>query len=224
MMMKYSAIVLLGGSSKRFNGDGINKVYLEINHKPLFLYSVEAFLNDNDCEEVIVVYNKNDYDVLCKYVNDARIKKIEGGEERYKSVLNGLKEVKSTYVLVHDGARPLINQELITKVKQALTSADCVSLGLPVSDTIKQITDTGLSTIDRESLYQVQTPQTSVTSKLFDVLSKVKATDSITDDLMAFEKYSSVKPLIVLGDKKNIKITTVEDYEYVKYLMGKRNV
>ena len=62
MMMKYSAVILLGGSSRRFNDGKINKVYLPINDKPLFIYSALAFIHDVDCEEVIIVYNKNDLD------------------------------------------------------------------------------------------------------------------------------------------------------------------
>lgn len=223
-MMKYSAIVLLGGSSSRFNkGDGLNKVYQEINHKPLFLYSVEAFLADQDCEKVIVVYNKNDLDILNKYL-DKRFVITEGGQERYESVMCGLKLVTSTYVLVHDGARPYINQELIDHVKNGLEKSKCVSLGLPVSDTIKQVCDGKVTTISRENLFQMQTPQGSVKEDLSNVLSKIKKEDKITDDLMAFEKYSDITPLIVLGDKKNIKITTFDDYEYMKYLMEKKNV
>ena len=222
--MKYSAIVLLGGSSSRFHGDGTNKVYLEINKKPLFLYSVEAFLNDSDCEEVIVVYNKKDESIINKYVDNNKIITTLGGKERYESVVSGLKLARCTYVLVHDGARPFINQELISRVKEGLTKSRSVSLGIPVTDTIKKVEDGVVTTILRDNLYQMQTPQGSTRDDLVKVLSMIKKEDNITDDLMAFEKYSDINPLIVLGDKKNIKITTVEDYEYMKYLMEKKNV
>ena len=221
--MKYSAIVLLGGSSTRFPND-INKVYLLINNKPVFLYSVEAFLSDNDCDEIIIVYNEKDKDIINKYNFDKRIKIVPGGSERYLSVLNGLNVVKNTYVLVHDGARPNINLDLINRVKEGLLKSKSVSLAVNVSDTIKKRTNDSIETIDRDDLYYMQTPQGSDTNALKLVLSKIKKEDKITDDLMAFEKYSDVVPLLVIGDKKNIKITTQDDFEYMKYLLENKNV
>lgn len=223
MMMKYSAVILLGGSSTRFSND-INKVYLLINNKPIFLYSVEAFLADNDCEEIIIVYNEKDIDIIDKYNFDAKIKIVPGGCERYLSVLNGLKVVKNSYVLVHDGARPYINLDLINRVKKGLLESKSVSLGVKVTDTIKKRTDSTIETIDRDDLYYMQTPQGSDTEALKNVLNKIKKEDKITDDLMAFEKYSDITPLIVMGDKKNIKITTIDDFEYMKYLLENKNV
>ena len=70
----------------------------------------------------------------------------------------------------------------------------------------------------------MQTPQGSDRLELINVLKKIKKEDKITDDLMAFEKYSNIIPLIVKGEKSNIKITTYEDYEYMKYLMEKKDV
>ena len=221
--MKYSAIVLLGGNSRRFLGD-TNKVYLPINNKPVFLYSVDAFLSDCDCDEVIIVYNKNDLNIIKSYHFSDKIKLVEGGIERYNSVINGLSIVKNPYVLVHDGARPYLNLDLINRVKEGLAKSHCVTLGVPISDTIKKKDNNQIETINRDNLYAIQTPQGSKTKSLKEVLSKVKDSDNITDDLMAFEKYSSVTPLIVLGDKKNIKITTNDDYEYIKYLMEKKDV
>ena len=222
--MKYSAIVLLGGSSRRFQEKGINKVYLPINDKPLFIYSVDVFLSDNDCEEVIIVYNKNDYEKLNKNLNNLNVKLVEGGESRHQSVLNGAKSAKCDYVLVHDGARPNINIDLINRVKEGLQKSKSVSLGVLVKDTIKEFKDGIIKTIPRNNLYYMQTPQGSSRSDLINVLEKVKDSDNITDDLMAFEKYSNIRPLIVLGDDKNIKVTTIGDYEYLKYIMEKENV
>ena len=222
-MMKYSAIILLGGSSRRFNGD-INKVYLLVNDKPIFKYSVDVFLSDKDCEEIIIVYNKNDEKIISNFDFDKKVKLVTGGVERYESVLKGLEQVTLPYVLVHDGARPLINLDLVNRVKEGLEHARSVSLGVPVSDTIKMVDEKNVKTIDRDNLYYMQTPQGSYKDDLIRVLKMIKKEDKITDDLMAFEKYSDILPIIVLGDKNNIKITTNDDYDYVKYLMEKRNV
>lgn len=223
MTMKYSAIVLLGGSSSRLNELGVNKVYLYVNKKPIFMHSVDIFKNDPDCSEIIVVYNKNDFDTVTQFVSDD-IKLVEGGSARYESVLNGIKEANNFYVLVHDGARPNINLELINRVKKGLSISNSVTLGVPVTDTLKKVTPTGVETINRESVYYIQTPQGSKRDSLIKCLSQVKKEDNITDDVMAFEKYSNVNPLVVLGDKNNIKVTTIEDYELIKFLMEKKDV
>ena len=221
-MKTYSAIILLGGSSTRFNNQ-INKVYLKINEKPVFLHSVDTFLKDPDCDEIIIVYNKDDFELLKSFNLDNNIILTPGGNERYESVLCGALKAKNTYVIVHDGARPNINQELINRVKEELNNSYCVSLGVPVTDTIKKV-DERVETISRTNLYYMQTPQGSNKDALINVLKKIKEEDEITDDLIAFEKYSDINPHIVLGDKNNIKITTYEDYEYVKFLMEKKDV
>lgn len=221
--MKYSAIVLLGGTSSRFSNDGINKVYISLNGKPVFMHSVDAFLSDPDCDEIVIVYNIKDLEIIKTFINNDKIKLVAGGKERYQSVLNGAYKSNSTYVLVHDGARPNINLDIINKVKKKLEHSLCVSLGVPVSDTIKKVTEK-VETINRDSLYYMQTPQGSNRQALIEVLEQVKPEDKITDDLMAFEKYSNIIPTVVIGDKNNIKITTNDDYEYLKFLMENKNV
>ena len=164
---------------------------------------------------------KNDYEELNKHLDNLNVKLIEGGDNRHQSVLNGAKCAKCDYVLVHDGARPNINKDLINRIKDGLQKTKSVSLGVPVKDTIKEYKDGIMKTIPRENLYYMQTPQGSYRLDLIKVLEQVKEEDSITDDLMAFEKYSNIKPLIVFGDDKNIKVTTLKDYEYLKYIMEK---
>ena len=223
-MMKYSSIILLGGKSTRF-GKEVNKVYYKINNKPIFCHSLEAFLNDQDCEEIIVVYNEEDYEILKEMLLPyPNVLMTVGGKMRHLSVAEGLKLAKCEYVLVHDGARPNINQKMIDDLKEALRNSLCASLGVLVTDTIKKATDNSFETIDRNNLYAVQTPQGSKRDLLIEALSFVKEEDNITDDLMAIEKYTNVLPKIVIGSKNNIKVTTYEDYQYVKFLMGDKNV
>ena len=222
--MKYSAIILLGGKSTRFGGD-LNKVYYLINNKPIFCYSLELFLNDKDCNEVIIVYNQEDSEILTQILSKyPQVLKTIGGSMRYLSVAAGLKLATSEYVLVHDGARPNINKQMIDDLKQGLIGCPSVSLGVPVTDTIKKVSGNSFETIDRSNLYAVQTPQGSKKELLEKALNLVSDKDNITDDLMAIEKYSNVVPKIILGSKTNIKVTTFEDYQYVKILMGDKNV
>lgn len=224
MKMIYSAIILLGGKSTRFGGS-LNKVYQLVNNKPIASYSIDLFLADKDCKEVIVVYNKEDSDIINNILtNYPNVLKTIGGNKRHLSVLEGLKLATSDYVLVHDGARPNITQLMIDSLKKELENCDAVSLATAVTDTIKKVTVNTFETINRNDLYAVQTPQGSKRDLLLNALLKVKDDDEITDDLMAIEKYSSVVPKIVLGSKLNIKITTEEDYEYIKFIMGDKDV
>ena len=221
MKMEYSAILLLGGKSTRFNGS-INKVYSIIKDKPLFMYSLEKFINDEDCIKIVVVYNEEDKELLFRYdISSSKIMYVLGGNERYKSVLNGLEFVQSEYVLVHDGARPLITKLMIEDVLKELCNSDCVSVGLPVTDTLKKVNIDGcVSTVDRSCLYSVQTPQGTKTNILRQALSSVNEENLITDDLMAIEKHTNVNPKIILGSKKNVKVTTQEDLKLVEFYLG----
>lgn len=218
--MKYSAILLLAGRSTRFNGE-INKVYMTINQKKLFQYSLDVFNKDEKCEKIIVVYNEQDHKLL--FENNDSFEKLAftvGGSERYLSVLNGLKLVNTEYVLVHDGARPLISQSIVDDVLDSLKDNDCVSVGVPITDTIKKVNNDGtINTICRDKLYSVQTPQGCKTELLKNALKKVTETDNITDDLMAIEKYTDILPKIILGSKKNIKVTTLEDLKIVQMFL-----
>lgn len=224
MMMKYSAIILLGGKSTRFGGEQ-NKVYYRINNKPIFCYPLELFLSDKDCFEVIVVYNFEDLDILNNILKDyPNVIKTVGGSMRHLSVLEGIKKANCNYVLVHDGARPNINLKMLNDLKDELAKSDAVSLGVRVTDTIKKVTSENIETVDRSNLFAVQTPQGCVKNILMDALSKVKLDDNITDDLMAIEKYTNAVSKIIIGSKENIKVTTLEDYRYVKFLMGDKNV
>lgn len=219
--MKYSVILLIAGKGKRCNLD-YNKVFFELNNKPLFVYALDVFLRDDKCNEVIIVYNENDLNVLKEYLknyDDSRIRLTIGGKERQDSVLNGLMLVTSEYVLVHDGARANINQELIDRVIDGFDESDVVSLGLKVTDTIKKVTGV-IETIDRNNLYFVQTPQGAKTNVLIRCIQKANEEEVIvTDDLMAVELYSDIKAKIVIGEKSNIKVTTQEDLSLLKYYM-----
>lgn len=222
--MKYDAIILLAGKGERFTSE-INKVYYRIYNKPVFKYSLEVFLNDDDCKKVILVYNKDDKELLENYLKESSAKIIlcQGGNERYLSVKEGLKHVTEENVLVHDGARPIIDINLIQRIKNELTFSKAVAPGLPVNDTVKNyIEGEKVKTIDRSHLYYMQTPQGVKTQILKDALNKIKKDDNITDDLMVIEKYEKELPKIIKGDKRNIKLTTLEDVSLIQLYLQER--
>lgn len=222
--MKYDAIILLAGKGERFASE-INKVYYRIYNKPVFKYSLEVFLNDDDCKKVILVYNKDDKELLENYLTEfnAKIILCQGGNERYLSVKEGLKKVTEENVLIHDGARPVIDINLIQSIKKELTFSKAVAPGLPITDTVKNyIEGEKVETIDRSHLYYMQTPQGVKTQILKDAFVEIKEDDNITDDLMAIEKYEKVLPKIIKGEKKNIKLTTIEDVLLIQLYLKER--
>lgn len=145
----------------------------------------------------------------------------EGGKERYNSVYNGLEALKKQgkvpdYVLIHDGARACITTDLIEKcICEAEKYKACVA-AVPVKDTIKISDENGyaVNTPDRNTLWQIQTPQSFEYELIMDAYEKMikdSARGNITDDAMVVEKYTSVRVKLTQSSYKNIKITTPDD-------------
>ena len=219
--MKYQVILLLGGKSLRFD-DKQSKVLYIVNGKPIYRYSLDVFLNDDNCKRIVIVINDEIEDILKKEITSSKVIYAKAGEERYLSVINGLKYVTSEYVLVHDGARPLIDNMLVQKVLDELENAQVVSLGIKATNTLKIVKEGQVvRTIPREDVYEMQTPQGAKTSILKKALSSVKKEDYITDDLMAIEKYTNIIPKIIEGTKHNLKLTTKDDLEIIEYYLNK---
>lgn len=220
-----SAIVLSGGSGSRMKSD-MPKQYLELNGKPVLYYALKAF-QDSCVDEIVIVAGSNYLDfcqkeIVEKYALDKVVSIVEGGKERYHSVYEGLKAVndKCEYVLIHDGARPLLTNEIIEKSIESVKKDKACVVGVPVKDTIKVIDELGYAdaTLDRATLWQVQTPQTfdyvlidEAYKKVFDDMAQGKDVPTITDDAMIIEYASDKKVRMIHGDYRNIKVTTPED-------------
>ena len=160
---------------------------------------------------------------------------IEGGTERYWSVysalefLNNREEKREKHlqtdlsIYIHDGARPCFSLDLCERIYQARKSYGAVIPGLPVTDTIKRV-EKGIvqESVDRSSLYRIQTPQAFSFSLLWKAyktfLEKKEEGLSITDDAMMVEAFTKEQPYLVLGEEQNQKITVPEDLIYLKFL------
>ena len=206
--MKYDAIVVAGGVGKRADL-GFNKVfYMMKNGKTVLENACHLFFEDEDCLKVIVV--TSDEVPFC----EQKLILVDGGKERYNSVLNGLNEVTSEYVLIHDGARPFLNKTDLENVKKTLEGKDGVLLAKKATDTIKYVEDGVIKkTIDRNFIYQALTPQAFRTDVIKEAYAKVDLTN-VTDDTQAVEMLGK-EVLIVEGDKTNIKLTDKEDFENI---------
>ncbi|MBD9056085.1 MAG: 2-C-methyl-D-erythritol 4-phosphate cytidylyltransferase [Eubacterium ventriosum] len=224
-MNKITAIVLAAGSGSRMKSK-TKKQFMEIKGKPVIWYSLFEF-EKSRVDEIILVTGKEDIDYCKKeIVEKYNLKKIKnvvaGGSERYESVYNGLKEVTGNIVLIHDGARPLINNEIIERSIEGTIKSDACVVGVPVKDTIKRANKEGyiIDTPNRSELWITQTPQSFKTDlvkmaykKMKEELEKGNTNLNITDDAMVVEEFTTNQVRFVQGDYKNIKVTTPEDID-----------
>lgn len=233
-MGKRTAIVLSAGSGKRMNSD-TKKQYLLIKDKPIIYYSLNVFQQSSIIDEIILVASADDMD----FVRDEIVKKygftkvtniVVGGRERYNSVYNGLKCCgDSEYVFIHDGARPFIKEEILSRAMNVLKECGSAVVGMPVKDTIKIVNDNleVTDTPNRKTVWQVQTPQCFRADIAISAYEKLISEEEsgalktrgiqVTDDAMVVETFykSDSEALggvkLVEGSYENIKITTPED-------------
>lgn len=216
---KYAAIVLAAGSGKRMNSQ-VHKQYLIIQDRPVLYYSLKAF-EDSAVDEIVLVVGKGEEEFCRKEIVDkygiSKVKAIvEGGKERYHSVFEGLKQTSDAdYVLIHDGARPFVNQDIIRRCMQEVQKYQACVVGMPVKDTIKIADEGGYAkqTPDRKNVWMIQTPQTFSYALIYEAYEEMLKTEdaAITDDAMVLERIKGKKSKLIEGSYRNIKITTPED-------------
>lgn len=206
--MAVNAIITAGGTSSRFGKS--NKLLEKINGKEVIKHTVDAFKASN-VDKIIICANIGIIDELKTiFKNDINIEIIQGGATRQESVFNGLKHLKSDYVLIHDGARPVISPELINICIETVKRVKALSVMTKTTDTIKIVEDCKIiETLDRSKLYNTQTPQAFEYDLIYNAHQKF-INQSFTDDAGMIEAMG--KPVyIVEGNYKNIKITTQSD-------------
>ena len=216
---KYAAIVLAAGSGKRMNSK-VHKQYLIIQDRPVLYYSLKAF-EDSAVDEIVLVVGKGEEEFCRKEIVDkygiSKVKSIvEGGRERYHSVFEGLKQTRDAdYVLIHDGARPFVDQDIIRRCMQEVQKYQACVVGMPVKDTIKIADEEGYAkqTPDRKNVWMIQTPQTFSYALIYEAYEEMLKTEdtAITDDAMVLERIKGKKSKLIEGSYRNIKITTPED-------------
>jgi 2-C-methyl-D-erythritol 4-phosphate cytidylyltransferase len=230
-MSKVVAIVPAAGAGRRF-GEQINKVFYPILNKPILLWTLQVLQSVKMITEIIPVL-KEEYLEMCRELVDKyEISKVKlivpGGKERQDSVYNALNylDEKTSIVVIHDGARPLIEGSLVEMaIKELIDCAsyiDGVVVGIPVKDTIKEVKRKNIEgreggdilverTLDRDLLWSIQTPQVFFYKKLIEAYRNAYRDKFYsTDDSALVEKYGGIVK-IISGSYKNIKITTQED-------------
>ena len=230
IIMRHIAIVLAAGRGKRMNS-AVAKQYLMIHDKPVLYYALKQFEN-SFIDDMILVTGEEEIaycqeEIVAKYGFTKVRKVIAGGKERYHSVHQGLVAAKELLnaeeacIYIHDGARPLITEEILARAKASVEQYGSGVVGMPVKDTIKIVDEDcfAVQTPKRSLVWQMQTPQCFLFSKIMPAYSfliekEVELLDqgiSITDDAMVMELYDGSRVKLVEGSYSNIKITTPED-------------
>ncbi|MCC5910785.1 MAG: 2-C-methyl-D-erythritol 4-phosphate cytidylyltransferase [Clostridiaceae bacterium] len=216
---KVSAIIVAAGKGKRM-GKGFNKQYILLKDKPILAYTINVFERSKYVDEIILVVGIDEIDyvekeIIKKYDFQKEIKIVAGGKERQDSVYEGLKVVRDdcSMVLIHDGARPFLKEEIICRSIEGVKETGAVIVAVQVKDTIKVVNHQGevVNTPERNGLWAVQTPQTFNCSLLKNAHEAVRKKGMVvTDDAMMVEALGH-KVKVVEGSYDNIKITTPED-------------
>lgn len=212
----FDCILLMAGSGTRTSLN-YNKIKYLINGKPLYQYSLDKFSNIKECNNIILVVNKDDYNEFI-HLQSNNIKVVIGGNTRFESVLNGAKEATEDTILIHDAARANIQEEDIIKVYNSSKEHDAVCLGVKVKDCIKEVNKNS-KTIERSNLWQAQTPQAVKKDLLIKGLENNKF-DFYYDDCEVLEKNFNIDCFMVEGKYDNIKVTTDDDLKYMEFLMN----
>jgi len=225
--MKVTAIIPAAGSGKRLNA---KKQFLKLLGKPLISYTISEFESCQSVDDIIVISAKDDIEQTKELLKGfKKVKKIiEGGAERQDSVYNGINSVEveseEDIILIHDGARPLITRDIISKAISEAKVAKAVVVGVPSKDTIKTVSKDGIvaETLDRKAIWLVQTPQVFSFSVIKEAYERAKRIGyKATDDSKLVERLGiSVK--IVMGSYENIKITTSEDIAIAEAILKGR--
>ena len=221
------AVILAAGNGSRMQMNE-RKQFMIVESKPLVAWSIEAFQNCAEIDEVVVVTNKEciafcDKEIVKRYEYKKARKVVEGGATRGESVLNGLLANQCEYVLIHDGARPLITTEDISRCVKEVKEKKAVCMAVPVKDTIKVVDVNRVisNTPNRDCLWVAQTPQAFKHSIILEAYLRAKEDGfESTDDCSVVERLG-VDVSVIMGSYDNIKITTKEDIDYCTLIMQK---
>lgn len=236
-MKNYNTLILLiAGQSRRFGGK-IKKQFIKVDNKPIFMHTLINMLKFK-FDNIVLVSSKDEINNIKKYIkkenainnsNKKIMHYIEGGSERVYSVYNAIKylndnNIKTDYVFIHDGVRPLVTKKEILSLYNYILKNDAAILASKVTDTIKKVDDNKniTETIDRTYLYRAATPQAFNFNKYLKSINKymkAKSKKLATDDAEIYSKYSGNVGIIECSSN-NIKITNKEDLSIFKKLKG----
>ena len=210
------AVILAAGNSNRFK-DIKPKQFQKFGDQMIVEYSINTFLNHSEIDEVLLLVPNQYVDFIKQKIKGCKI--LVGGQTRQESSYIALdncpKETQN--VLIHDAARPFINNEIISNCIKELKNNIAVCPALPCIDTIAKVRDSNIKQVlNRNELYRLQTPQAFNFLILFECHQKIDK--DVTDDMSVIQEYG-YDTKIILGSEKNMKITYKKDFDIIKALL-----
>lgn len=219
-----TAVIVAAGTAQRMCG--IDKMMTPLGGVPLLLRTVRALSASEKIIDMIIVTRKEllqDARELCERDDKRICAVVAGGSSRAESVLRGLEAVRTELVAIHDGARPLVSVRVIEEVIAAAEQYGAAAPAIPVHDTIK-IAQNGIvvQTLDRRTLFAVQTPQVFRTETIRAALQAALAQNlPLTDDCSAMEA-AGYSVHLTAGEEENLKITVPSDLTLAEAILKRR--
>jgi 2-C-methyl-D-erythritol 4-phosphate cytidylyltransferase len=215
--VNYWTVIPAAGQGKRMNAV-ISKQWIELLGEPVLKHTLDVFEKDPACSGIVLVGSERELKQMQDFVQTFQYTKVRqivpGGSERQQSVYEGLKKVPedAELVLIHDAARPFITHHHISQLVENAAETGSAVLAVPVKDTVKRaVQNQVVETIDRSSLWAVQTPQAFRLSIVKEAHEKAATEQYLgTDDASLVERIGHTVA-IVMGDYHNIKLTTSDD-------------
>ncbi len=217
--VKADAVIVSAGKGQRFL-DGKKKQFHLLAGKPILVHTLDKFEACPLIESIVLVVGQEDMDYCMKeIVEKFHYRKISqiipGGKRRQESAKNGIEALPKDVevIAIHDGVRPFVSRAMIEESIHSAVRFGAVVVAMPVKDTIKMANPDGtvLKTLDRESLWQIQTPQTFQAKLIKEAYHKASQEGFIGTDDASLVEHLGAKVHILPGSYTNIKITTAED-------------
>ena len=225
--LKATAIIMAAGEGTRMKS-GVSKLLINLLDKPLIAYVLLAFQAVEAIENIIIVTKEQDILAMSDISAAFDISKVSsiltGGSTRQQSVMLGLAEAKNAeIVVIHDGARPCITPKQITQTIEAAAEFGAAAIGYKVNDTLKLV-ENGLiiKTVDRQNLWQVQTPQVFKTALIRNAHQTGEEQGIMVTDDTALLEALGIPVHMVEGSSANIKVTTNADIAIAESILGGR--
>lgn len=226
MSERFGLVVVAAGNSRRM-GQAVRKPYLRIGGKPLLIHTLQAFQGVAGLIRKVLVIHPEEVERTRALLQEYDLEEyavIVGGEERQKSVAAGLSLLKGgvDYVLIHDGARPFVSKEMITRIMWAVMEKRAVIPAFSIPDTIKRVDPEHkvAETIDRTTVKAAQTPQAFELILLEEAMRRADEAGELYTDEAALLERMGMDVYMVEGEKMNFKITTPEDLLFAEGLIG----
>jgi 2-C-methyl-D-erythritol 4-phosphate cytidylyltransferase len=223
-----TAIIVAAGSSRRM---GFDKLFAQLAGKPVVAHSIAAFEKCDEIDEILIVVREDrmdEFEQLVKHEKFTKVRKVvAGGDERHISVWNGLQAVnsESSYIAIHDGARPLVTPLLIKKCIALAYEKGAASCSAPIPDTVKRASTDQIVTesVERSGLWAMQTPQVFNSGLILQAYAAIMSkNEQVTDEVSAVQRLGK-KIALLKNEDWNLKITFARDLEMAEHILAVRN-